>query len=204
MHRRKFLTILGAAAFGGAPAASAQTPSRVYRLGTMSPGAAGPRRQPEREGPGRRVGATWVHPGPESDGGSPRRHGRGVEAAAIVCGVEGAQRGCHRLPRLSRRARHQGNENSDRRGLRHWGPGRDRAGHRPGASGRQHHRHFGRGLDAHDQAPGAAQGGLAPAPPGCDVVEQGRSRNDAALRRVGAGRAIDQDQLPGAGCARAG
>ena len=38
MHRRKFLTILGAAAFGGAPAASAQTPSRVYRLGTISPG----------------------------------------------------------------------------------------------------------------------------------------------------------------------
>src|SRR4051794_33325053 len=50
-------------------------------------GFAGPRREPEWEGPGRRVGAAWVHPRPESDGGSTRRHGRGVEAAAIVCGI---------------------------------------------------------------------------------------------------------------------
>src|SRR3954469_15644975 len=46
MHRRKFLTILGAAAFGGAPAASAQSPSRVYRLGTISPGSPVPAASP--------------------------------------------------------------------------------------------------------------------------------------------------------------
>jgi hypothetical protein len=124
-------------------------------------GSTGPRHQPEREGPGRRVGATWVHPGAESDGGSPRRHGRGGEAAAIVCGIEGARRRCHRLPRLSRRARRQGNENSDRRGLRRRGPGRDRAGLEPGASGRQHHRHFRRGFDAHDRCSRRSRPGSA-------------------------------------------
>src|SRR4051812_43090430 len=46
MHRRKFLTILGAAAVGGAPPASAQTPSRVYRLGTISPGQPVPATSP--------------------------------------------------------------------------------------------------------------------------------------------------------------
>ena len=46
MHRRKFLTILGAAALGSAPVASAQTPSRVYRLGTISPGSPVPATSP--------------------------------------------------------------------------------------------------------------------------------------------------------------
>ena len=46
MHRREFLTILGAAAIGGAPAASAQTSSKVYRLGTVSPGQPVPAASP--------------------------------------------------------------------------------------------------------------------------------------------------------------
>jgi ABC-type uncharacterized transport system substrate-binding protein len=39
MHRREFLTILGAAAVGGSHAAIAQPSPRVYHLGTISPGA---------------------------------------------------------------------------------------------------------------------------------------------------------------------
>src|SRR5436305_1175991 len=37
MHRRKFLTILGAAAFGGAPAASTLTTKRLALLKEVSP-----------------------------------------------------------------------------------------------------------------------------------------------------------------------
>ena len=37
MKRREFLTLLGAAALAGSPPASAQTPGRVYHLGTLTP-----------------------------------------------------------------------------------------------------------------------------------------------------------------------
>ncbi len=38
MKRREFLTVLGGAALAGARPASAQTPGRVYHLGTLTPG----------------------------------------------------------------------------------------------------------------------------------------------------------------------
>jgi hypothetical protein len=39
LGRRDFLTLLGGAAIAGLQAASAQPSSKVYRLGTLSPGA---------------------------------------------------------------------------------------------------------------------------------------------------------------------
>ena len=52
MRRRELLALLGGAALLGPRATRAQTPGRIYHLGTLNPSVAGDRDQPIRKGPG--------------------------------------------------------------------------------------------------------------------------------------------------------
>ena len=142
MQRREFITLLSGAVLASPRAAIGQTSTKVYRLGTLTPGLPRDEKSPEGTTLLRILAERGYALGKNLALDARGAKGKSLRTSPHARGDEIRQHRRHRDGRLQGRAICQGHRHSRCHRLRQRRSGCDRSGGQPGSPRRHRHRHF--------------------------------------------------------------